>query len=235
MVARSRMVSPRASTTADVSQPARQRTRTLPLSETVRRRDWRLSLWAGQWTRTPSAMCSTSSNRAIRSARVTLHRLQEFGADVLRVRRRDGLEQFDPGHGVVDAEKGGDDGLVRRHVAALADVLGLVLVATRAAVCAGNPLVGAVVAGARGLQAERSLEEACALEVQRDAVVVEGRQVKHAAAEVGRSLHLRACVLDVLDDVRKARLLEEVSDVGDQPRPVGDLAGVAAGVALAGR
>src|SRR5690606_35685078 len=105
IVARSRIVSPRASTTSAVSQPARQRTRTLPLSETVRRRDWRLSRWAGQWTRPPAGRSSPWPKAAIRSARAARRLSQETGTDGLGVGRGDGFGEEDALGGPLDPHR----------------------------------------------------------------------------------------------------------------------------------
>src|SRR5690606_32067264 len=117
------------------------------------------------------------------------------------VGRRDALEQPVPGHDVVDAEKCLDDVRVGGCVAALADVLGGVLVAACPPVCAGYPLVGGVVARSGRGDRQVGLEQAESLQVDADAVCVDRGQVEHAPAQADGVTHFGAGVLDVLDDV----------------------------------
>src|SRR5690606_32495199 len=133
---------------------------------------------------------------------------------------------------------------------ALSNVLGFVLIAAGAAIRPSNPLGVSVDARPGRVELERGFEQVTTLQVHGDAVndvarsnvpprlkagVVLVLKVQHAPTQPGGVDHFVDGVVHVLDDVDPATGLEEFAHVGDELRPVGDLAGVAARVPLAGR
>src|SRR5690606_3551396 len=156
-------------------------------------------------------------------------------ADVLGVGRGDRLEQPPPRHVVLDAQQGLHHVLVRGDVPTLADVPGLVLVAPGPAVGSGHPLLPLVVAGSWTVELPVGLEQPGASEVDADTVRVDGAEVEHAPAQGGGVAHVPLGALYVLDDVGHAERLRQFPTLPDEEGPVGDLARVASGVALARR
>src|SRR5690606_36773636 len=129
-----------------------------------------------------SARCQSGCGSVIALLLVSSNGLHGL-TDVLGVGRGDRLEQPPPRHVVLDAQQGLHHVLVRGDAPALADVLGLVLVAPGPAVGSDHPLLLLVVAGALTVELPVGLEQPGASEVDADAVRVDGAEVEHAPAQ----------------------------------------------------